>query len=142
MANMDPEHWRLIDELFQQAVEIPENERGDLLVRACGEDTLLRAEIEKLIDGLDRAGNFLETPPALDETTRALPESDEEPVTGLRLGVYEVIGQIGRGGMGTVYLAARADEEFRKRVAIKVVTAGFDHESIILRFRNERQILA
>ena len=44
--------------------------------------------------------------------------------------------------MGTVYLAARADEEFRKRVAIKLVTAGFDHESIIQRFRNERQILA
>ena len=53
-----------------------------------------------------------------------------------------MIREIGRGGMGTVYLAARADEEFHKRVAIKLVTAGFDHHEIIQRFRNERQILA
>jgi serine/threonine protein kinase len=142
MANMHPERWRLIEELFHAAVELPPNERGDFLASACGGDVSLRAEIEKLIDGDDRAGSFIETPPALDKTTIALPEPDAESITGLRLGAYEVTREIGRGGMGTVYLAARADEEFRKRVAIKLVTAGFDHESIIQRFRNERQILA
>jgi serine/threonine protein kinase/tetratricopeptide (TPR) repeat protein len=142
MANMHPERWLLIEEVFHKAVELTANERRDFIELACGEDVLLRAEIEKLIDGNERAGSFIETPPVLDESTIALPGSDDEPLAGLRLGAYEVIREIGRGGMGTVYLAARADEEFRKRVAIKLVTAGFDHESIIQRFRNERQILA
>lgn len=132
----------MIDELFHAAVELPPNERADLLEGACGGDVSLRAEIEKLIDGYDQAGSFIETPPLLDQTTMALPESEIEPLSGLRLGAYRVIREIGRGGMGTVYLAARADEEFRKQVAIKLVTAGFDHKTIIQRFRNERQILA
>ena len=139
---MHPDRWRLIDELFHATAELPPNERSDFLEGACAGDVSLRAEIEKLIDGSDRAGSFIETPPALDGTTMLLPESETEPLTGLRIGAYEVIREIGRGGMGTVYLAARADEEFRKRVAIKLVTSGFDHESIIQRFRNERQILA
>ncbi|MEN3335367.1 MAG: eukaryotic-like serine/threonine-protein kinase [Blastocatellia bacterium] len=142
MANMHPERWRLIDEMFHAAVELSANERRNFLERACGGDALLRAEIDKLLDGYDRAENFIETPPWFDETLITLSESDEGPLAGLRLGAYEVIREIGRGGMGTVYLAARADEEFRKQVAIKLVTAGFDHESIIQRFRNERQILA
>ena len=118
-----------------------QNERGAFLDDACGGDASLRAEIEKLIDGSDRAGSFIETPPVLDETTMALSDA-ESPLANLRLGAYKVIREIGRGGMGTVYLASRADEEFQKRVAIKLVTAGFDHETIIQRFRNERQILA
>lgn len=139
---MHPERWTLIDELFHAAVELPPNERGDFLASACEGDVSLRSEIEKLIDGYDRAGSFIETPPALDGTTMLLPESETQSLTGLRLGAYEVIREIGRGGMGTVYLAARADEAFRKRVAIKLVMAAVDHESIIQRFRNERQILA
>ena len=139
---MHPDRWRLIDELFHSASELPPNERGAFLVGACEGDVSLRAEVEKLIDGSDRAGSFIEVPPSLDEIPIALIESEGESLDGLRLGTYEVIREIGRGGMGTVYLAARADEEFRKLVAIKLVTAGFDHESIIQRFRTERQILA
>lgn len=142
MAKMNSERWQLIDELFNTAIELPVDERGGFLESACAGDHALQAEIEKLIDGYDRAGSFIEIPPALDDTTLALPEPEAESLNGMRLGAYEVIREIGRGGMGTVYLAARADEEFRKRVAIKLVTAGFDHKSIIQRFRNERQILA
>ena len=142
MANMQPERWRLIEELFHSAIELPVNQRSDLLEGACGEDLSLRAEIEKLINGYDRAGSFIETPAVLDETTIVLPEPEAEPVNGLRLGAYEVIREIGRGGMGIVYLAERADAEFRKQVAIKLVLAGFDHQSIVQRFRTERQILA
>lgn len=142
IANMHPERWRKIDELFHAFFEMTPNSRSGFLEGACGGDASLRAEIEKLIDGSDQAGRFIETPPVLDETTIALSDLETEPVAGFRLGAYNVIREIGRGGMGTVYLAARADEEFQKRVAIKLVTAGFDHESIIQRFRNERQILA
>jgi eukaryotic-like serine/threonine-protein kinase len=139
---MHPERWRRIDELFHAAVERSADERRGFLEQACGADVSLRAEIEKLFRAHDRAEHFIESPPWLDETTIVLSDTDEEPLAGHRLGAYEVIREIGRGGMGTVYLAARADTEFRKRVAIKLVTAGFDHRSIVQRFRNERQILA
>lgn len=136
---MHPERWRMIDELFHEAIELPQNRRAEFLASACRGDASLRAEIEKLIDACNKAENFIETPPLLDEITIEF----ARPQTGeLRLGAYRVIREIGRGGMGTVYLAARADEEFRKHVAIKVVTAGFDHDTIIQRFRSERQILA
>src|SRR5262249_34392225 len=49
---------------------------------------------------------------------------------------------IGRGGMGTVYLARRADDEFERKVAIKMIRRGMDSELVVRRFRHERQILA
>ena len=61
---------------------------------------------------------------------------------GERIGVYRVIREIGRGGMGTVYLAERDDEQFKKHVAIKLVTRGMDTDALLRRFRHERQILA
>src|SRR5205085_4199566 len=66
----------------------------------------------------------------------------EEPVAGRQFGAYQVIREIGRGGLGAVYLAARADDEYHKQVAIKLVRRGLDTEDILRRFRNERQILA
>src|SRR5262245_44441661 len=59
-----------------------------------------------------------------------------------RIGSYRVVRSLGEGGMGTVYLAMRADEEFIKYVAIKVIREGRDSKEIIARFRRERQILA
>lgn len=59
-----------------------------------------------------------------------------------RLGNYKIVKEIGRGGMGTVYLAERADEQYEKRVAIKLIKRGMDTESVLRHFRNERQILA
>jgi serine/threonine-protein kinase len=61
---------------------------------------------------------------------------------GLRIGPYKVLRRLGEGGMGTVYLAARADQEFKKHVAIKVIRKGMDSAEIVSRFRRERQILA
>jgi eukaryotic-like serine/threonine-protein kinase len=58
-----------------------------------------------------------------------------------RIGPYKLIRELGRGGMGTVWLAARADEQFEKRVALKVVRAS-DSEEVLRYFRRERQILA
>lgn len=65
-----------------------------------------------------------------------------QSVVGRRIGPYRVIREIGHGGMGTVYLAVRADDQFQKRAAIKLVRRGMDTDDILQRFRNERQILA
>ena len=59
-----------------------------------------------------------------------------------RLGPYRLIRELGHGGMGTVYLGVRDDDAFQKRVAIKVLKRGMDTDSIVRRFRHERQILA
>jgi serine/threonine-protein kinase len=64
------------------------------------------------------------------------------PPTGRRIGPYKVLRELHHGGMGTVYLAARADEQYQMRVAIKVIKAGTDNEEVVQYFRRERQILA
>ena len=70
------------------------------------------------------------------------PAGDGALPLGGRVGAYRLLEEIGRGGMGTVYLAERDDAEFEKRVALKLVKRGMDTDDILLRFRYERQILA
>lgn len=134
---MDPERWRRIEEIFQEATELAPGVRGRYLREACRDQTLLR-EVEKLIDSHERAGAFIEGTPSFENFI----SSESNVASGRRVGAYELIREIGQGGMGSVYLAARADDEFRKEVAIKLVIGGVDQESIVRRFRTERQILA
>ena len=63
-------------------------------------------------------------------------------VEGIQIGPYRLVRELGRGGMGTVFLAVRSDDAFQKRVALKVLKRGMDTDAIVRRFRNERQILA
>jgi serine/threonine protein kinase len=69
-------------------------------------------------------------------------QTDLADMIGERVGAFRILGELGRGGMGAVYLAERADREFRRRAAIKLIKRGMDTEDILRRFRNERQILA
>src|SRR6476646_7109968 len=78
------------------------------------------------------------TNPATTESFR----DDHTSMIGTNVGAYSITRELGRGGMGTVYEARRADGEFQHRVAIKLVNAGLDNNFVIKRFRNERQILA
>jgi serine/threonine protein kinase/predicted negative regulator of RcsB-dependent stress response len=80
-------------------------------------------------------------PPDYEGTTIPLSKDDLEALADHRIGPYKLIREVGRGGMGAVYLAVR-DDQFQKRVAIKVVKRGMDSEVILRRFRRERQILA
>jgi serine/threonine protein kinase/tetratricopeptide (TPR) repeat protein len=122
------------------ALERPASARAAYLDEACAGDTELRAEVESLLASHDEAGGFIEES-AIDsmaeyvEPTRELP-----PET--RVGLYRLTSVIGEGGMGTVYRAVRDDDEFRKEVAIKILKLGMEADSIIERFRRERQILA
>ena len=142
---MSPEHWQRIDRLFDEALDLPPDERTAFLERACDGDTALREEVEALLTACENATGFLDQPPiSLAETALSpffeVPEDDLAP--GQTLGPYRIIEPIGRGGMGAVYLAKRDDGHFQKRVALKVVKRGMDTDEIVGRFRYERQILA
>ncbi|HET8675622.1 MAG TPA: protein kinase [Blastocatellia bacterium] len=138
---MKPERWARIKPIFYEAAEQPADERSAFIRSRCGDDESLALEIESLLGAHDQAGSFIEGLPN-ESTTLTLDAQPPDTIIGRRIGAYEVIQEIGRGGMGAVYLASRADEQFHKLVAIKLIKTGFDHESIIRRFRNERQILA
>lgn len=143
---MSPERWQQIEEIFQDALDLPWSEREKFVAEKCGDDTDLKAEVEKLLSQFEDASSFIETPALSDEKAgvlSSLMEFDEDdPMLGNILGSYRIEREIGRGGMGAVYEAIRADGEFRRKVAIKVVKRGMDTDFILRRFRNERQILA
>jgi serine/threonine protein kinase/Tfp pilus assembly protein PilF len=82
------------------------------------------------------------TPPSGDEDTTKSRDSERPPPEQRRIGPYVVVRELGQGGMGTVYLAARADDQYEKRVAIKVLRAGMESQEMLRHFRRERQILA
>ncbi|MDX6611244.1 MAG: eukaryotic-like serine/threonine-protein kinase [Blastocatellia bacterium] len=145
---MTPERWRQVEEIFQVAIDMGLADRAPYISRACGADTDLRRDVETLLAQHDSAGDLLEKPLYVAETDlselESLPlfEDEADPMIGRRLGTYQIEREIGRGGMGAVYEAVRADNEFRRRVAIKLVKRGMDTDFILRRFRKERQILA
>src|SRR5688572_19353690 len=80
------------------------------------------------------------TPP--DDVTRQQTDDVLDAALEPRVGSYRLVRELGQGGMGTVYLAVRDDDAFHKRVALKILKRGMDTDSIVRRFRTERQILA
>ena len=134
---MPNEKWERIQEIFLQAADVPPSERAALLDRMCGPDTEIRVEVESLLRA-DTTGESGVCAAIQSEVASML---DEPSLVDTRLGSYRLLKQIGRGGMGTVYLAERADGQFRKQVAVKMVRPDMDTEFILARFRRERQVL-
>src|SRR5262249_30744143 len=132
---MTPERWKKVEEIFESALEQPPSERAAFLETACAGDRELRRQVETLLLALEQAGTSAVFPPLNTPVSDA--PATPPSVIGKRLGAYRVVQEIGRGGMGSVYLAVRADDEFQKRVAIKLIRRGIDNEFIIRRFRNE-----
>lgn len=135
------ERWARVKKLFEAAADLAPNERASLLSDQCEGDTALRREVESLLESDSQTDGFIERP-AFEVPRDLFPEAPDESLAGRQFGAYQIIREIGRGGLGAVYLAARADDEYRKEVAIKLVRRGLDTEDILRRFRNERQILA
>ncbi|CAN5530042.1 hypothetical protein BH20VER3_BH20VER3_08880 [soil metagenome] len=135
------ERWARVKELFEAAVDLAPDERATLLEKECASDESLRHEIESLLASDEQAEGFIEQP-AVELPHDLFPAGDEEPLAGRQFGAYQIIREIGRGGLGAVYLARRSDDEYRKEVAVKVIRRGLDTDDILRRFRNERQILA
>ena len=132
-----PEKWDQVKELFMLALERDPEERSVFLRQACGGDESLRTEIESLLSSFDGATTFLEDSPTAD-----LFFAQSREMAGKRIGAYRIIRECGHGGMAVVYLAERADDEYRKQVAIKKVKPGTNTDEILRRFRTERQALA
>jgi serine/threonine protein kinase len=147
----EADRWREVDRLFEAALDRPPEERVPFLDAACGADAELRAEVAKLL-AADEAGSgdFLEQPALALLTTTSGTEREGTPfeiewpegAPGPRLGPYRLIAPLQSGGMGTVYRAARDDDQYQRQVAIKMLRAGLCSDEGRHRFRVERQILA
>ncbi|MEO1085229.1 MAG: serine/threonine-protein kinase, partial [Acidobacteriota bacterium] len=133
--------WRHVRQVFHRAVERPESERGPLLDELCGDDDDLRAEVEDLLAAEASPLPWLERPALVEAWHRLDSAEAEDQLAGAQLGPYRLEQELGRGGMGTVYLASRADGQYRQRVAVKVIRGGMGADAA-RRFRDERQILA
>jgi serine/threonine-protein kinase len=127
-------------EIFEAAVALEPERRSRFLDSACGSERELRRRVERLL-ALDASeATFLSTP-HLDLGSWTT-DTAVDPLSGRLLGPYRVLRRLARGGMSLVYLAERADDEFRKQVAVKVMWHPLARADLWRRFRNERQILA
>ena len=133
----NPACWQRLKNILSDALEqTSSEERTATLRRSCADDTALLREAEKLLASDTTAfEEFAEF-----AATRL--RNDERDRIGERIGAYAIVRELGRGGMGAVYLAERADGQFEKCVAIKVLKRGTDTDEVLRRFRIERQILA
>ena len=149
------DQWPDLKALFDSAICLPAEDRHSYIARQCGQNEDLRLELESLLEEHEETGEFLEQPlaslrPLADQFSRERPETADLPVTevltvaaaGERIGAYYLERELGRGGMGAVFLASRADGEFQQRVAIKFIRRGWESDFAVRRFRHERQILA
>ena len=126
---METNRWRQIEDLFQSALDCEPARRAAFLDCACAGDASLREEVESLLASYEK-GSFTEAP-AFVEGLNLLEENDERSLAGQNIGPYKVIRKLGQGGMGAVYLAARADQAFQKEVAIKLIKRGQDTDDVI-----------
>jgi non-specific serine/threonine protein kinase/serine/threonine-protein kinase len=138
---LNAERWQQVCEILDAAIPLDAAARVVCLDRACANDPALRHEVNLLLHSHDAAGDFLQAPPAefIAESFASLPPPN---LRGRRLGVYDILEEIGRGGMGDVYRAVRADGQYNRQVAIKVVRVGWSSALLLEHFRQERQILA
>ncbi len=139
---MTPERWKKVEEVFEAALEQRPDDRPAFLDSVCAGDLALRNQVDTLLFALERSGKSQNAPASILALSDTMIEETAAAVIGKRLGAYRIERELGRGGMGSVYLGVRADDEFQKRVAIKLIKRGMDTDFIVRRFRNERQILA
>src|SRR5438552_6737362 len=133
----NPARWQRLKNILADALERTSfEERRAVLRRSCADDTGLLREAEKLLASDTTV--FEE----FAEFTATRLRHDERDRIGERIGAYAIVRELGRSGMCAVYLTERADGQFEKCVAIKVLKRGTDTDDVLRRFRIERQILA
>ncbi len=133
---MEPEYWQQLDELFQSAVELDSDAQVVYLNKHCS-DPKLRNDVERLLHN-DTKNNDEIRKNVFTEAAHLL----NTIRIGEKIGAYTIDEEIGHGGMGTVYVASRSDEIFKKKVAIKILHNRLASNEERERFKTERQILA
>ena len=139
MNRLTPQRWQQVKEVLADALEHRPATRGTYLDAVCAGDAELKREAASLLAQQDVAGlldGFANGPAG------GLWREPDSFAPGRRIGSYEIIRELGHGGMGAVFLARRGDRQFEKLVAIKLIKRGMDTDAIVRRFRAERQILA
>jgi serine/threonine-protein kinase len=144
--------WREVVRLLDAAIDLGPSERLAFLDRECAGDTGLRAAVERMVGACETSAGFLEGEPAAAYAAPLLAASmsaslspPRSAAVGMRVGPYRVVREAGHGGMGVVYLAERADDQYRQQVALKLMRGGAllgADEHLSRRFLEERQILA
>ncbi|MFT3789577.1 MAG: serine/threonine-protein kinase [Rudaea sp.] len=137
-TDVQRERWERLERLFAQGLTLPETQRAAWLARACGDDAELRGEVEALMRADATTG-------VLDMPVLAGGGAEAEGIApslaaGTRIGAWRIEKLVGRGGMGEVYAATRAEAGFSQRGALKLLR--FEAIDELARFHAERQILA
>jgi eukaryotic-like serine/threonine-protein kinase len=132
-------HWQRIEELFYAALDLDAGARPAFLQQACATNPELLKEVESLLSSSEKTIGFARSAVLHVAQQRSVEPQPE----GKRVGAYKLLRIVGEGGMGTVYLANRADELYSQQVAVKLMHPGFaPMQGMLLRFSAERQILA
>ncbi|HEY6154033.1 MAG TPA: protein kinase [Candidatus Udaeobacter sp.] len=131
-----------VEEIFHAALQCKPDDLRAFLDERCASHTILQRKVEELLAAHWEAGDFIETPVADLSNSTIAEDHERDLLIGQTIGHYKVVRRIGAGGMGAVYLAERADQQYHKQVAIKLIKRGMDTDSVLRHFRNERQILA
>jgi serine/threonine protein kinase/tetratricopeptide (TPR) repeat protein len=138
---MDPVRWERVKEIFSAALEHDPAIRRAYIEQSCAGDGELLSEVASLIQAHEQTGDFIETP-AAQHSLGLGPEAPPDAWIGRRVGAYRIVAEIGRGGMSEVFRGVRADDEYHKEVAVKILRPGYGTRLLVERFRAEKQILA
>ena len=148
-STMTQERWAQIESALDELLDLDDPvEREAALTRLAARDQELHRSVAELLSVAQQeeraASSALSglSPGLVSDFERYLLEQDERRSQGKRIGAYRLIRILGRGGMGVVYLAERADEQYHKQVAIKLIPQGLETPEVQRRFLAERQILA
>ncbi|MBX7173469.1 MAG: protein kinase [Pyrinomonadaceae bacterium] len=134
---MKTSDWQKLKEVFNATLDLPENERAEFLAKY---DEDLRREAQKLLNANENAQDFIAESAFVDIGFTDQTETDF--YLGKQIDDYNILEEIGHGGMGTVYRASRSGESFDKNFAIKLIKRGMDTNAVLKRFMLERKILA
>ncbi len=137
---LDPDRWARVEALFEEAMARPAAQRAAFLARTCGDDLDLLEEVKSLV--VAAGAGITERLKIVDRVADDLMAATGATAVGQRLGPYVLEEEVGRGGMGVVYRAVRADDAFDQTVAVKVLPGALFSAGATARFSNERRILA